>query len=303
MSAWLEYATMQNLFSDLDGHEKQTLFVVGNGFDLYHGLPTSYSHFYHWLKGRGDDEFVNALERLYPSKFGDKNLLWHDFEKALGEFDIDSMFDQNFKGDSLDWYPQIKNVITNQISQYVDRIKDEVKEWTKSIDVSKAKKMLPLPVESKYLTFNYTPTLECIYDIPASQICHIHGSCLSDKDVIVGHDTSVDTDKIEDTECDFWIGEAKKAIADTFCSLYKKSGDMIYKEHSAFFVSLKGIDRIVVLGHSLSKIDIPYFGQIKCFVDKEAHWHLSKFSIKDEENIDKFVNNMELKKYRWIFNL
>ena len=134
-------------------------------------------------------------------------------------------------------------------------------------------------------------------------ICHIHGSCLSDKDVIVGHDTSVDTDKIEDTECDFWIGEAKKAIADTFCSLYKKSGDMIYKEHSAFFVSLKGIDRIVVLGHSLSKIDKPYFGQIKYFVDKEAHWHLSKYSIKDEENIDKFVNNMELKKYRWIFNL
>ena len=141
---------MRNLFSDLDGHEKETLFIIGNGFDLYHGLPMSYLQFYYWLKGRGEDGFITALEKLFPNKYGERNLLWYDFEKALGEFDIDDIFKQYFQGDSLNWYPQIDDVVNNQLFYHINRIKDYIKDWSRSVNIYKANPLIPLSAESKY---------------------------------------------------------------------------------------------------------------------------------------------------------
>lgn len=294
---------MHNLFSDLDGHEKETLFVIGNGFDLFHNLPTKYLHFYHWLKCGGKDSFIAALERLYPSKYGERNLLWYDFERALGEFDINSIFDQNFQGESSTWYPQIDNVVTKNISDIVNLIKDLVKDWSNKIDVFQAKRLLPLSGECKYLTFNYTSTLEDIYNIPKSQICHIHGYCKSKDNIIIGHNTYLDMDKIEDNEDDFWIGKAKAKIADSMCALFKKCDEEIHYRKPDFFKSIKGVNRIVILGHSLSPIDKPYFGQIRHLADEDVHWHISKHSFSDEELIEEFVTTMKISNYnRWIFN-
>ena len=41
------------IFSDLKGFEKEILYIIGNGFDLYHGIPTSYKDFYCWLNCHG----------------------------------------------------------------------------------------------------------------------------------------------------------------------------------------------------------------------------------------------------------
>jgi hypothetical protein len=70
----------------------------------------------------------------------------------------------------------------------LDEFIEEFKNWVDSIDITNIKKIRDLPLDSKYLTFNYTETLEKVYAIPKSNILHIHGSRLSDKEYIIGHD-------------------------------------------------------------------------------------------------------------------
>lgn len=46
--------------------EQDTLYIVGNGFDLAHGLKTKYNDFRNWLEESGFHSFVNRMEALYP---------------------------------------------------------------------------------------------------------------------------------------------------------------------------------------------------------------------------------------------
>lgn len=65
------------------------LFVIENGFDLWHGLPTGYSHFY-----QENEEYLDALN-WYFSGVDDGNLTpWYDFEKNLGSYCWKSFYAQ-----------------------------------------------------------------------------------------------------------------------------------------------------------------------------------------------------------------
>ena len=59
----------------------RNLIILGNGFDLAHGLQTKYSDFrdYIWNNNR---EFYKQL-----TKYIFEDDLWNDFENALGSFD------------------------------------------------------------------------------------------------------------------------------------------------------------------------------------------------------------------------
>ena len=57
------------------------LYIIGNGFDLHHGVMSSYGAFESWLKGQN--------KRLYR-KLNDVcrvDYLWRDFERALADVD------------------------------------------------------------------------------------------------------------------------------------------------------------------------------------------------------------------------
>ncbi|MDR1821069.1 MAG: bacteriophage abortive infection AbiH family protein, partial [Oscillospiraceae bacterium] len=43
--------------------ENNTLLIIGNGFDLYCGLKTSYRDFFEWLREH-DEDFRRAYEEL-----------------------------------------------------------------------------------------------------------------------------------------------------------------------------------------------------------------------------------------------
>ena len=63
------------------------LYIIGNGFDLWHGLPTSYDQFYQYAK-----ETLDNLEEYFyieEKKCGP----WSDFENSIGTFDWKSMYD------------------------------------------------------------------------------------------------------------------------------------------------------------------------------------------------------------------
>ncbi|MBR7043432.1 MAG: bacteriophage abortive infection AbiH family protein [Prevotella sp.] len=293
---------MEYLFSDLKNLDSNTLYIVGNGFDLFHDIRSSYQHFYYWLKCIGEDNFVSELERIYPEKMGDRPLLWSDFERALGEYNIDTIYKDSVK--NLD--PEDEKVITaakEKIHPVISKIPQLMRQWAKQIDKSKVKSELPLSKKSYYLTFNYTDTLETIYGIPSENICHIHGRCSDDaKPIVVGHRKYVSESEIENKEYHYYEEQARLNIVREMNSMCKNH-DENTERHKRFFDSLSIINRVVILGHSLSQIDLPYIGKIKRKVSEDAHWFISKYKPTDEQTIQERIKDLSIKEEnRWIIN-
>lgn len=61
----------------------KNLYLIGNGFDKHHDIPSGYWDFHEWLK-KNDSELVEQIDELYDYN-GD---LWGNFEVELGSLDI-----------------------------------------------------------------------------------------------------------------------------------------------------------------------------------------------------------------------
>lgn len=286
--------TMLLEIQDIAGHEKETLFIIGNGFDRAHGLLTSYSNFYDWLT-KYHQEFVDSIMSLFPHHTSGvlsdedkrKSLLWTDFENALAKIDADSSLNylQQTFGDVYSDMEALSSSIV-KVKSIVSDIFVLMLEWSRNTDISSVHRLYYMTNDSKYLTFNYTQTLEECYKIHSSQILHIHGNVNDDHiDVGCERDTMRHLDNANQgrrkysKEINSVLGELNKPV------------DEILERNNNFFASLNTIDRVVVIGHSLSDIDIPYLRVVRDNVDKKAHWHFSAFSNEDHARIAKFIQS------------
>lgn len=70
--------------------KQDTLYIIGNGFDIAHGLKTTYNDFKNWLEKLGFRSFVKRMETLYP-EVKNGNGEWSDIETALGHFTMEDV--------------------------------------------------------------------------------------------------------------------------------------------------------------------------------------------------------------------
>ncbi len=84
-------------------------------------------------------------------------------------------------------------------------------------------------------------------------------------------------------------------IEDYYENSAKKTSEVISRNHS-YFKSLEGIKNIVVIGHSLSKVDYPYFKEIIKYNkdSSELKWFISWYSKDGLKKITKFVSEMNI---------
>lgn len=294
-------------FSDITGHEKETLFIIGNGFDKAHYLNTSYSDFREWLMQNNHQDYVNMIESIfnYSNKdiFSDESkrasLLWKDFEAALGQINAETAKEYliNTCGDVIN----NGDNQTESAAMMRQAVKDTsalMLQWAKSISFRTVRKKYNMTADSRYLSFNYTLTLEKLYKIDENKICHIHGSTNEEK-IIVGceRDTTRSPGYGEQKERRFF-----KKI-NTELDKFNKPVDDIIENNEEFFTSLKDITRVIVLGHSLSDIDLPYIYEVKNNVAPNAHWHFSAYSEKDYSNIKEFIENRLDRTPTYIFSV
>lgn len=259
----------------------ETLHIIGNGFDLHHNLPTSYKHFYDYLKECGEYTFINQLE-MYFGQSVKGNILWSQLERGLGIYDVEgimgSMIDEHPSDPEHLEYCDIE--VEAEVGSFFEPICDIFSrlfgEWVRGIGLAGTR---PMPIKhfdkvGKFLTFNYTNTLEQVYNIPKSQICHIHGDVsVKDSDFIIGHNNKFTNFK--QYQEDFYDREDyQRRIAGVINGLYKDTLAIIQK-HQDFFTSLHDIDKVVVYGHSLEEVDKPYFEEVKKYVRQNATWWLS----------------------------
>ncbi|WP_263065597.1 bacteriophage abortive infection AbiH family protein [Dickeya dadantii] len=152
-----------------------TLYIIGNGFDLWHGLKTSYTHFYDFAR-----EKLEEVSEFYSFDLND-DVPWNDFENTLGTFNWHEFYttNNNIDVDAEDFRPSfvygLEDELTEQAEQHVESIRECFQEWVESIDISMAEKKLPFPKSAQFITFNYTSTLEYTYCINDQKVLHIHG--------------------------------------------------------------------------------------------------------------------------------
>ena len=90
---------------------------------------------------------------------------------------------------------KIEGSVKVLFKETIELLRSAFRDWVNSIDINNCSRIedYKFTEDNFYLTFNYTETLERIYDIPSTQICHIHGSRLvKGDDYVFGHNNKRD---------------------------------------------------------------------------------------------------------------
>lgn len=241
-----------------------TLYVVGNGFDRRHDLPTSYACFYDFAK-----ETLDEIEAYYS--FGvNQAAPWCDFESSLGCFNWEYFYRayNNIDPSAEDFRPGfvygLEDDLREQADQHVEAIRECFREWIIGIDTSTANVRMAFADNARFITFNYTSTLQDIYGIASPRILHIHGQAENFDELIFGHGETREEEPELDVNGDSnrtIFSDAEDAAKYPFYALQKPVKDILSR-HNEFFCSLSSVTDIIVVGHSLNKIDLPYFRKI-----------------------------------------
>ena len=157
----------------------KNLYIIGNGFDKHHEIPSGYWDFHEWLKEK-NAELVEQIDELYD--YSDN--LWGNFEVELGNLDITSVasdiYSENPADESSDHYERTFHagaiVAGDTVGEIYNKIRAMFPEWVKSLPAANTCKKIKIDKkDSFFITFNYTDTLLDVYNIPMNDILFIHG--------------------------------------------------------------------------------------------------------------------------------
>lgn len=274
--------------------DNRILYIIGNGFDLAHGIKSSYWNFREWL-GNNRSNLIGMMDIF----FSNQRDVWSNIEQALGEYNEESILDycrpdEEFDYDhSLSSSARVEDSPMTIFYPVLEEFRDAYRDWVDSIEIRGIKKFYRLNPSSRYLSFNYTDTLETEYGITTNQVTHIHGSRLNDEEYIIGHNNYRNPSSIWDDDGLTFEQQAYENII-VWMNEFTKQYNRNIANHSSFFDSLYDIKQIIVIGHSMSKVDWPYFREIIKNIGKEIPWIVYCHSIDDRNNTNLFKSVFEL---------
>lgn len=253
----------QTLFPQLQQVAKDTLIIIGNGFDLAHDIKSSYWDFREWLYKNGNTKLVNMMDVF----FSNERDVWSGIEQALGEYDEEAILDYCRPDEEFDIEHSLSSSARVEDSPMaffqpvLEEFKDAFEEWVDNIDINGIKNVYHLYPLCRYLTFNYTDTLETGYGIPINQISHIHGSRLNNEEYVVGHNNPRNLSDAWDEDGLIFEQQAHENII-SWMNGFVKDYESNITNHKEFFNGLFGVKQIITYGHSMAKVDWPYFAEI-----------------------------------------
>ena len=292
-----------------------SLYVIGNGFDMLHGVRSSYYDFSRTLGKR-------SSVRFYLEKYLKTDDLWADFEGALGKINIEAMCQPYIIDNFLDIngaydedagaaeiYMSAEMAVEPIISMSTE-LMDRFRKWISSLHTNTNDRPLCNVIKGgKVLNFNYTEFVEDLYGMDAGNICYIHGcrkkTGKERQRLILGHIPGAN-DEAYDFEDDYSgiddLDEHGQLLYDVQQialqmaieaddALTKKCGEII-QNNQAFFHGLSDIRQIVTIGHSLYPVDWDYFAEIiKCNKDRNRiQWFFGCYGNGDLERVQTFIN-------------
>ena len=291
---------------------KTKLFIIGNGFDTAHHLPTKF-----------DPHFKNIDMKYEQDNFWDlyqscENDIWSDFENLLARPDFNGL-EEIFYGYGPD-YSSDRESDRNSIIYQAEsngRLQEALYEFANNADDSLCDAQTDdiieriLNQDGYYITFNYTHTLEKLYSIPSENILHIHGE-VGKNNLVLGYPkgdftpekyrydirgkgrgpySEMEVEKYIDSLEDYYIQTAYENLFNKCKSFYKEIRVDLVKD----FLNKNQckIEEIIVYGHSCA-IDFDYFSYLNTRYPN-AHW---KFYIKDgkqHSNVQNLIRKYSVK--------
>ena len=221
---------------------------------------------------------------------------------------LDSFNAYDEDAQAADFFAAI-DIATSPATEIVQTLPIRFRKWVETLKPTKEAFLLDVfRPESIYLNFNYTEFLETIYHIPSQAITYIHGCRTSKKhELILGHapdasefDDWTPTRSIPNYKSNrkaYMINSALDVASRTLIEYDEattKDTSTIINNHNAFFSKLTDIKNIVVIGHSLSVVDYPYFKEIITKNNNIANWFISWHSSRDLENTRAFAHSMNI---------
>ena len=300
--------------SDIATNDDTTLLVLGNGFDLMHGVKSSYYHF------RDSMGKSNALRQTLEEYLNAKDVWW-DFEHALSRIDVKRMANSAAVEASMDFFDGYDPyesasgffAAIDGVSEPMDIICSELpkrfKQWVNTLTWGTDDLPLKSMIGNPYvLCFNYTEFIETEYGVSHDRVCYIHGNRRNRKDeLILGHLDGASDEMYDFKDIKAPGGEnalielaqeyAIGKIIDCDQSLAKHCGNIIEKNKS-FFDRLEGITDIIVVGHSLADVDREYFQEIISHNrdQNQIQWYFSCYGLGDLRQINRFINELGIQR-------
>ena len=257
------------------------------------------------LKTKTEDfiEYLNA-QPIYNEVGGALDVLncygvdWHDYEQSLNDIDLDEIEFQNeippdYSSDHE--YDRDGGILNMQM--YVDSISNAINAALEQmvIDANNGARRLSMMVPKRkifrsgdaILSFNYTSTIEYLFAIPHDvSIFHIHGYYENGAPLIFGYRRTDGSYKsawtfVDEENADYYISQQREAVY-TFYESWRKK---LQTDNLRVFLSCcHEIDKVIVLGHSMSSVDAEYMEEIERVLCPRC-WDVSYYKVDDIENV------------------
>lgn len=281
------------------------LFIIGNGFDLCHHIKSKYSDFQNFAY-KSNGYMASQMEIFYPN-ICNEEYMWGDVEKALGQIDPRKTYEECNSDFEIDYDHMMRSAAYLEdnpmilLEQILNDFHKCFEEWVQNIDISfvKINDTFNFTSEDLFFTFNYTDTLESVYDIEDKNINHIHGNRIKGEPLVIGFGS----------DCEHLF---EKSVSDTtyeensfqnICEIANREEKNTYeiiKYNYRYWDTLKGIDDVTVIGHSYSIVDLSYFKKIYQSISINAYWHLNYHSLTDKKNAEYLIKEIGIKSYELI---
>lgn len=289
-----------------------TLYVIGNGFDLMHGVKSSYYDFGKSLKR--NDYLRDALEiALTPDD------IWANFEESLGKINLDPMASRylvdmwlesmGFYDDedsAANFYAAV-DAATTPIEAIATDLPPAFRRWVNRLKLGTNDRPLETLINphGKALSFNYTEFIQSLYHV--DEACYIHGCRANKHDkLILGHRPDAEIRPLSEKHrephtyrqavIDVAQENVLRVIGDCNSDLAKSSKDII-ENHRKFFDGLTETAQVVAIGHSLSPVDWDYFKEVRNAAPK-ASWFFGLHGLRDLNNVQYLAKELKLDSYR-----
>lgn len=293
--------------ANFEGDSASTLLVIGNGFDLDHGMATRFSDFRKFLEERGN-HILEGLKSISEYAEVPPEKMWFEFERYMEGLNTDYLNDYNEgKTGELVSYgsDEFRDRDNHTLEFYYDKdlswiasLKEAFFEWISNVELPLSKKYRIDSRDSLVLNFNYTDLLEKVYGVPSNRVIHIHGTLLSKDSLVMGHRAHPNSSELnaslggDDTR----LRRAYDQCSDYLSEFYKPV-ELIAERLDDFLARCSGIERVIVLGHSYNEIDWPYF---KVIADRchDAKIVFSIYSEEDRNRLKRMAKELSVGGYR-----
>ncbi|GJF55835.1 AbiH family protein [Staphylococcus argenteus] len=235
------------------------LYIFGNGFDVAHGLKTSYTNFKEFVEN--EDEYIYGILNEAEIKYNlnksidqQESVEWNRFEENLKFINYNSQLNElSFRNKNKEEVKENMYILKSNIDSIGTRINNLFQNWINNlkIEVTRYNEDLLKEKNAYFLNFNYTQTLEEVYNLKEVNHIHISNNSGNNK-YIFGHKE----EKKNETDRRF-VSPLK--LYDETKIFIKPVYDLIKLGRIEEY---KNITKIYFWGFSLSEVDMPYIKKI-----------------------------------------